>query len=220
MLEKNQRYTAVITDLTFEGNGVCKIDGMTVFVPNTAVGDKINLKIVKVMKSYAFGIAEEIVSVSKDRISPDCECFSKCGGCIFRHINYESECKIKSDIVKNAFERIGGLTPEFDEFRGSVNISRYRNKAQYPLAEVNGRAVYGFYAPRSHRVIPISDCRLQPEIFAEISNDILDYINQKKISIYNEQSHTGIMRHIYIRQGFHSKEIMVCIVVRKDISEN
>ena len=125
MLEKNQRYTAVITDLTFEGNGVCKIDGMTVFVPNTAVGDKINLKIVKVMKSYAFGIAEEIVSVSKDRISPDCECFSKCGGCIFRHINYESECKIKFDIVKNAFERIGGLTPEFDKFRGSVNISRY-----------------------------------------------------------------------------------------------
>ena len=104
MLEKNQRYTAVITDLTFEGNGVCKIDGMTVFVPNTAVGDEVNLKIVKVMKSYAFGIAEEIVSVSKDRISPDCECFSKCGGCIFRHINYESECKIKSDIVKNAFE--------------------------------------------------------------------------------------------------------------------
>lgn len=218
MLEKNQRYTAVITDLTFEGNGVCKIDGMTVFVPNTAVGDEVNLKIVKVMKSYAFGIAEEIVSVSKDRISPDCECFSKCGGCIFRHINYESECKIKFDIVKNAFERIGGLTPEFDEFRGSVNISRYRNKAQYPLAEVNGRAVYGFYAPRSHRVIPITDCGLQPEIFAEISNDILDYINQKKVSIYNEQSHTGIMRHIYIRQGFHSKEIMVCIVVRKDIS--
>lgn len=218
MLEKNQKYTAVVTDLSFEGNGVCKIDGMTVFVPDTAVGDKIELLIVKVLKSYAFGKLLEIIEPSADRIDVDCECFKKCGGCIFRHISYEAECKVKADIVKNAFTRIGGIDTKFEDFLGCEQINRYRNKAQYPLAEVNGRAVYGFYAPRSHRVIPITDCKLQPEIFAQISEMILDYINEKKISVYSEEKHTGIVRHIYIRQGFHSKEIMVCIVVRKDIS--
>ena len=218
MLEKNQKYTAVVTDLSFEGNGVCKIDGMTVFVPDTAVGDKIELLIVKVLKSYAFGKLLEIIEPSADRIDVDCECFKKCGGCIFRHISYEAECKVKADIVKNAFTRIGGIDAEFEDFLGCEKINRYRNKAQYPLAEVDGNAVYGFYAPRSHRVIPITDCKLQPEIFAEISGCILDYINKKKISVYSEEKHTGIARHIYIRQGFHSKEIMVCIVVRKDIS--
>lgn len=218
MPEKNKSYEAVITDLSFEGNGICKVDGMTVFVPNTAVGDKIKLLIVKLLKSYAFGKLEEIIVPSEERTEPDCENFHKCGGCIFRHINYKSECKIKSDIVKNAFVRIGGIQTEFEDFLGCEQTERYRNKAQYPIAEINGKAVCGFYAPRSHRVIPLDDCKLQPHIFSEICADVLNYINEHKISVYNEEKHNGFIRHLYIRQGFHSKEIMVCIVARKDIS--
>lgn len=218
MPEKNKRYEAVITDLSFEGNGVCKIDGMTVFVPDTAVGDKIKLLIVKVLKNYAFGKLEEIIAPSEERIPVNCEWFHKCGGCIFRHISYEAECRIKSDIVKNAFIRIGGINTEFEEFLGCEEIERYRNKAQYPIAEVGGKAVCGFYAPRSHRVIPLSDCKLQPKIFSEICSIVLHYINERKISVYNEEKHNGHIRHLYIRQGAHSKEIMVCIVARKDIS--
>lgn len=218
MLEKNQYYTAEVIDLTAEGNGVCKINGTAVFVPNTAVGDIIKLKIVKVLKKYAFGIAEEITTESKDRIKPECKMYKKCGGCIFRHISYDAECRIKDNIVKNAFKRIGGMEPEFDDFIECGEISRYRNKAQYPLAVVDGQAVCGFYAARSHRVIPIDDCQLQPKVFSEIVKCILNYINYKKISVYSEETNTGIMRHIYLRKGAHSGEIMVCLVVRKDIS--
>ncbi|MBQ8297004.1 MAG: 23S rRNA (uracil(1939)-C(5))-methyltransferase RlmD [Ruminococcus sp.] len=218
MLEKNQCFTAEVIDLTAEGNGVCRVENAAVFVPGTAVGDVIKLKIVKVLKSYAFGIAEEIISPSPDRIDSDCDAAKKCGGCTFRHISYQAECRIKDNIVKSAFKRIGGLDPVFEEFVGCEAVSRYRNKAQYPLASINGNAVYGFYAPRSHRLIPIKDCALQPEIFSEIASCILAYINERKLSVYSEESNTGLMRHIYLRKGAHSGEIMVCLVVRKDMS--
>lgn len=218
MLEKNQQFIAEIIDVTADGNGVCKIDNMAVFVPKTTVGDKIELKIVKVLKNYAFGIAEKIILPSPDRIETDCANSEKCGGCVFRHISYEAECRIKDNIVRNAFKRIGGLEIEFEDFMACDETSRYRNKAQYPLATVNGQAVCGFFAPRSHRIIPVTDCKLQPQIFSEIVSCILDYINDKKISIYSEETHTGIMRHIYLRKGTHSGEIMVCFVVRKEIS--
>ncbi|MBQ6034076.1 MAG: 23S rRNA (uracil(1939)-C(5))-methyltransferase RlmD, partial [Ruminococcus sp.] len=132
--------------------------------------------------------------------------------------SYEAECRTKNDIVRDAFERIGRLSPQFDSFLGAENTERYRNKAQYPLAVQDGRAVCGFYAPRSHRVIPVEDCALQPEVFSEIIKTVLDYINDRKLSVYNEETNTGIIRHIYLRRGAHSGEIMVCLVVRKDIS--
>lgn len=218
MPEKNQIYTTEITGLTSEGNGVCRIDGMAVFVPETAVGDVAEIKIVKVLSSHGFGIVNKIITSSTDRELRKCEVYKKCGGCVFRHINYKAECHAKNEIVKSAFERIGGLTPMYDEFISSENSDRYRNKAQYPLTLSDGKAVCGFYAPRSHRVVPVEDCSLQPEIFSSITTHILNYINTKKLSVYNELSGTGIMRHIYLRQGTYSGEIMVCLVVRKDIS--
>ncbi len=132
MLEKNQFITAEITGMTSEGNGVCKIDGMAVFVPDTAIGDKAKIKIVKVLKNYAYGIIDEIITPSTDRIIPDCPVYKKCGGCTFRHINYKAECQIKNNIVKDAFQRIGGINPEFDEFISAEETNHYRNKAQYP----------------------------------------------------------------------------------------
>ena len=218
MPEKNQIFKAEITDLTAEGNGVCRFDGMAVFVPGTAVGDIAEIRTVKVLKSYAFGIVERLVSPSPDRVENSCPVYKQCGGCLFRHISYDAECRTKNGIVRGAFTRIGGLSPEFESFLAAEETERYRNKAQYPLAVADGKAVCGFYAPRSHRVIPVSDCVLQPHIFSGILEAVLDYISEKKLSVYDEESNTGIIRHIYLRRGAHSGEIMVCIVVRKDIS--
>lgn len=218
MLEKNQFITAEIIGITSEGNGVCRIDGMAVFVPDTAIGDKAKIKIVKVLKNYAYGIVDEIITPSPDRIVPDCPVYKKCGGCTFRHINYKSECQIKNNIVKDAFQRIGGINPEFDEFISAEETNHYRNKAQYPLAYIDGKAICGFYAKRTHKVIPVTDCMLQPEIFRDILDTVLEYINTHKISVYSESTNTGIMRHIYIRKGNYSQEIMLCFVVRKDVS--
>lgn len=218
MLEKNQFFEAKIIDLTAEGQGVCKVDGMAVFVPDTAVGDVIRGKIVKVLRNYAFGIIDEIITPSADRIIPSCPNSKKCGGCLFQHITYEAECKVKNNIIQNAFLRIGGLSPEFDDFMACDSTFRYRNKAQYPVAEIDGNIVCGFYAPRSHRIVQTDDCILQPKIFSDINKTILDYLKEKKISAYSEDSNSGIVRHIYLRIGAHSGEIMVCLVVRKDIS--
>ena len=218
MPEKNQVCTAEITALTSEGNGVCRVDGMAVFVPETAVGDVCEVKIVKVLKSYAYGIVEKIVSPSADRIENSCPVYKKCGGCLLRHISYDAECRTKNDIVRDAFQRIGGLSPIFDSFICAEDTEHYRNKAQYPVAEIDGKAVCGFFAPRSHRIVPVDDCALQPNIFSDILGTVMDYINKKKLSAYNEASNTGTIRHIYLRRGAHSGEIMVCIVVRKDMS--
>lgn len=218
MPEKNQVCTAEITSLTSEGSGVCRVDGMAVFVPETAVGDVCEIKIVKVLKSYAYGIVEKIITPSADRIENTCPVYKQCGGCLLRHISYEAECRTKNDIVRDAFMRIGGLSPAFDSFIGSEDTGHYRNKAQYPVATIDGKGVCGFFAPRSHRLVPVTDCALQPKIFGDILEAVLAYINEKKISVYDEASNTGIIRHIYIRKGAHSGEIMVCIVVRKDIS--
>lgn len=218
MLEKNQFVTAEITDITSDGNGVCKVDGMAVFVPDTAIGDVVEIKIVKVLKNYAYGIISRISEPSPDRIKADCPVYRQCGGCTFRHINYESECRIKANIVENAFRRIGGLNPKFKKFISADKINGYRNKAQYPITSVNGKAVCGFYAERSHRVIPVTNCILQPEVFSQILETVLEYINSKKLSVYSEETNTGIMRHIYIRKGTYSNQIMLCLVVRKDVS--
>lgn len=218
MLEKNQVYTAVITDITSEGNGVCRIDGFAVFVPDTAIGDMINVKIVKALKNYAYGIIDKIIEPSTDREENNCPYYKKCGGCVFRHLSYEAECRTKASIVENAFRRIGGINAEFEDFISAEDTQHYRNKAQYPLAYENGKAVCGFYAERSHRLVSMTDCLLQPKLFKSILEVSLDYINQKKLPVYSETTNTGIMRHIYLRQGGHSGEIMVCFVVRKDVS--
>lgn len=217
MPEKNQIYTAEITGLTSEGSGVCRIENMAVFVPETAVGDVADIKIVKVLSSYCFGIVEKLITPSPDREMRDCGVYKKCGGCVYRHISYAAECRAKDETVRNAFERIGGLSPEYDEFIPSHNSDRYRNKAQYPLAVQDGKAICGFFAPRSHRVIAVEDCPLQPQIFSSITADILEFINKKKLPVYDESKGTGIMRHIYLRKGAYSDEIMVCLVVRKDM---
>lgn len=216
MPEKNKIYTAEITGLTSEGSGVCRIEDMAVFVPQTAVGDTAEIKIVKVLSHYAFGIVNRIIVPSPDRAVRECGVYKKCGGCVFRHISYEAECRAKDEIVRDAFQRIGGLSPDFDGFISAENPDRYRNKVQLPVAEINGETICGFYAPRSHRVIPIEKCGLQPCIFDDIISYIRHSPQMSAVSAYDEKTGIGWLRHVYIRQGFHSKEIMVCFVATSE----
>ena len=213
MLNKNQIIELEITDMTNEGNGVGRYDGIAVFVPMTAVGDVISCKIVKVCKSYCYGIIDKILSPSVNRIESECPVYKQCGGCSFRHISYEEECRIKEKFIMDSFQRIGKLSPEYEPILPCENIDYYRNKAQYPVAEINGKVVCGFYARRSHRVVEYTKCRLQPEIFAKITEAIITFVNLKKIKAYDESSGAGLLRHIYLRRGEHSGEIMVCLVV-------
>ncbi|MGN0642212.1 MAG: 23S rRNA (uracil(1939)-C(5))-methyltransferase RlmD [Huintestinicola sp.] len=223
--KKNDIITLEITDMTAEGNGVGHVSsgedkGMAVFVAGSAVGDVISCKIVKVQKSFCYGIINFIITPSEDRLDRGCGVQKTCGGCIFRHIKYSAEERLKENIVKNAFIRIGGFSEtdaEFLPIAGCAETERYRNKAQYPVAvSSDGKAVCGFYAPRSHRVIPCDDCLLQPEIFGIILKRIIKYVNKEKISVYSEEKGTGLLRHIYIRRGYHSGEIMVCFVASKE----
>ena len=219
-MNKNDIYTAEITDLTNIGSGVCRIDGRVVFVSFSAIGDLCKVKILKVKDSYAYGKIEEILTPSPDRIPSDCPAFGKCGGCSFRHISYEAELAAKERFIKDAFARTAGLTPEFLPIISNDNITRYRNKAQYPLdKDKDGQAICGFYAPNSHRIIPCSDCLLQPEIFSEITEYILQFIRMGKLSIYNEQEKKGVLRHICLRKGHRSGEINVTVVARRNIPE-
>ena len=218
MLRKNETVRLTVTGITNEGNGVGRADNIAVFVPLTAVGDEISCKIVKTGKTYCYGIIHEMMTPSPHRIEPDCPVFSKCGGCSFRHISYAEELRVKQEAVEASFRRIGKLTVEYEPILGCDRTDHYRNKAQYPVAEQNGRAVCGFYSRRSHRVVPHTDCLLQPGIFREILDDSLGYIDRNRIPAYDELSGSGLIRHIYLRRGEHTGQIMLCFVVT-DASE-
>ena len=216
-MKKNDIFETEIMDMTTEGSGVCRVDNMAVFVPHTAVGDRIRVRIVKVLKSYAFGIVEELLEPSADRIAPACG-LSQCGGCLFQHITYDAELRVKEKAVQDAFIRLGKLSPEFLPILGAESRTRYRNKAQYPFAlDKTGQPILGFFARRSHRVISVKDCLLQPELFGKIAGTVLEFVRRNSISVYNESSGKGDMRHLYLRCGQHSGEVMVCFIVRKPI---
>ena len=214
-MKKNDIVKLKITSATAEGSGVGKTeDNIVVFVPMTAIGDEIEARILKVKKTYAFGKIEKIITPSSARISPDCPNFSKCGGCVWRHISYDEELKIKSKKVKDAVERIGGISTEFRPIIGSERVNRYRNKAQLPIGrDREGGAVLGFYAFHSHRIIDCDDCALQPEIFKTVMDVTRDFIERTNTDIYDESTGKGRLRHLYIRLGEVTNELMVCYVV-------
>lgn len=213
LLKKNDVIQTVIEGMTSEGSGVAHIDGMAVFVPHAAPGDVCELIIIKVTGSYAVGKMKSLIKAGAGRCEPDCPSCPKCGGCTFRHLTYAEECRIKLQRVNDAVKRIGGVEMEAEEFISSDSPDRYRNKAQIPFGSEKGQAVFGFYAERSHRIIPFSDCLLQPEIFGAIAQATANFLNDTPNDIYDEQSGKGRFRHLYIRRGFATGEIMVCAVV-------
>ena len=220
MIAKNEVYEVCIEDLTLEGSGVCRIDGFAVFVPLTAPGDVAWVKIVKVLKSYGFGILEELITPSPDRGKDPgggCGVFRKCGGCSFRHLTYEAELRLKEKAVKDAFRRLGGFLEDPLPILGSEKTDGYRNKAQYPLALIDGKPAAGFYARNSHRVVPAEDCPLQPPVFGRILKEILRFLEETRLPIYREETGQGIYRHVYLRQAPSTGKVLVCMVaVKKD----
>lgn len=216
MVNKNDEFKLNITGYTSEGGGVGKYDGQAVFVENTAVGDEILCHVIKAKKTYAVGKAVKIIKPSKSRTEPECDAFKMCGGCSFAHITYEEELKLKTQKVIDAFQRLGGLSPEFKPIIPSPQTSRYRNKAQYPVRRENGIFSIGFYAKKSHRVIDGGDCLLQPDEFTQITEIFKKWVNENNIPVYSETLHKGLLRHIYLRKAFATGEIMVCAVINGD----
>ena len=216
MLKKNQIEEAEITAMSSDGNGIAKIDGMVVFVPYTAVGDKLKIRIVKVQKNYSFGIIEEILQPSPDRVDDHCPVYKKCGGCAFRHISYGAELRHKAEFVQSNLRRLGGLDPVMLPITPSPLVQGYRNKAQYPIREYDGKIEAGFFAKRSHRVISCASCDLQPAFFEQILEYTKQFLEEYHISAYDEQTGKGKVRHLYIRCGEVSGEVMVCLVVNSE----
>ena len=215
MLKKNDIIHLSITSATAEGSGVGKTDdGIAVFVPLSAVGDELSVRILKVKKTYAFGKIEEILTPAASRVLPDCPHFSKCGGCVWRHISYEEECRVKRQKVADAVERIGGIHTIINPILGSEQTRRYRNKAQLPVGlSGEGKLQMGFYAFHSHRIIDCADCALQPAVFADVMRITRDFMVQTANDVYDERTGKGRLRHLYIRLGEVTNELMVCFVV-------
>ncbi len=212
MLQKNQIIPLEITDITHEGSGIGHYEGMAVFVPNSAIGDSLEIRILKVNKTHCFGLIEKIIVPSPDRIQPACPVSRQCGGCVFQHISYEAELRYKQRFVEQNFRRIGGIFLEGEPIEASPQPEHYRNKAQYPIRKQDGMFCTGFFAPRSHRVINCEDCQLQPPVFSKLIKIIRRFCEDNHISAYDEKTQKGLLRHIYLRRGAHSQEMMVCLV--------
>ena len=220
--QKGDVLTVTIEDLSDEGLGIGKADGYALFIKDTVVGDECKVKIMKAKKNYAFAHLEEVIKPSSFRITPLCKNAKACGGCQLQAMSYESELAFKENKVKNNLIRIGGFAEDFVELIkepivGMDTPYRYRNKAQYPVGyDKSGKLVTGFYAGRTHDIISNTDCILGKEKNKDILEAILSFMEKNGISAYSEESGKGIIRHILIREGFKTGEVMVCIVANAD----
>ena len=215
-LRKNDDICLKIESVTSEGSGVGHYDNMAVFVFATVPGDTVNAHIIKVSKRYAVGKLTEIVSPGESRTESDCKCFISCGGCSFRNMDYSAELEYKKARVQDAVRRIGHLDIPVESIIGADNIVRYRNKAQYPVRIENGVMKTGFYAYKSHRIVPCDDCLLQPEEFAKGLKAFEKWCEEFSLTSYDENTGKGYLRHIYFRKAVGSGELMACAVINSD----
>lgn len=213
MAEKNSCHKVNIDSINSSGFGVCRVDGVVCFVAGGVTGDELEIKIIKSKKNYNIGKIEKIITPSPKRQENDCSVFKKCGGCVYRHVKYTDEIKIKENGVRDAFERIG----HFENINLKPIISadsslRYRNKAQYPVKNENGKFYAGFFASRTHEIVPCDDCLLQPEIFSEIVKEVCAWAEKNNISSFDERTGKGTLRHIYLRIAEATNEVMLTLV--------
>ena len=223
--QKNDLVTVEIEDIGSEGFGIGKVEGFTLFVKDAVMGDTVEARIVKNKKNYAYARLEKVTKPSPFRVEPKCAYHRQCGGCQLQALSYEKQLAFKQDKVKNSLIRIGGFEPEYVEKHmepivGMEEPFRYRNKAQYPVGtDREGNAIAGFYAGRTHSIIANTSCFLGPVENEVILKCILDYMNRNRVSAYDEATGMGLVRHILIRKGFSSGEIMVCLVINQKIRE-
>ena len=213
MLQKNQIYEAEICDYTAQGQGVAKIDGCIVFIPNAVMGEKCLVRIEKVGKTWAAGKITQLLERSEHRINRECPVAKICGGCDFWHIDYAEECRLKAARVLQSLNRIGGQSLTDMPILAAPTCYAYRNKAQYPVGAENGRAYAGFYRAGSHEIVQNARCRILPDQMDAVKDAVIDFMNYYRISAYDEKTHKGLVRHIYVRRGAVSGQILVCLVI-------
>ena len=213
-VEKNKEYIVDIIDNGFQGEGIAKIDGLTIFIPNAIKGEKIKVLIVKVLTSHAFGKIIEIINPSENRIESDCTTYKRCGGCSLRHIKYEETLKMKQNAVQSLVNKSLNNKIKVEETLGMEHPYHYRNKAQYPVGlNKDGKPVIGVFANRTHEIIPIDTCFIQNKQTEEIAKYIFKFLVDNNVSFYNEKTQKGLVRHIVTKIGIKTNEIMCIIVI-------
>ena len=220
--QKNDHLTVEIEDMSNEGEGIGKVDGFTLFVKDTVIGDIAEVKIMKAKKHYAYARLEKLVKASVYRAEPECNFYRQCGGCQLQALRYEKQLEFKENKIRNNLIRLGGFEAKYVDARmepivGMEEPWHYRNKAQYPVGtDKEGNPVTGFYAGRTHSIIANTDCALGAAENKEILEAVLAYMKENRIPAYDETTGKGLVRHVLIRKGFTSKEIMVCLIVNTD----
>lgn len=219
-IEKNDIVTITIEDISNNGEGIGKYNGYTLFVKDTVVGDVAEVKVIKAKKTYGYGKLLSLVSPSPDRVKARCPIARQCGGCQIQEMSYESQLRFKEKLVVNNLERLGGIFPgtyELEPIIGMEEPWHYRNKAQFPVGlDKNGRIVMGFYAGRTHSIIETKECFLGDQVNEQILAAVREFMEENHVSAYDEEKHTGVVRHVLIRKGFQTGQIMVCIVVNDE----
>ena len=209
--KKNTLHTLEITGYTAEGMGVARLEGRVVFIPGTIAGERWQVRLEKVNKSVAWGRGVQLLTPSPERAEPGCPLFGKCGGCQFRHMTYAEELRAKRQRVADALERVGGVKLNLPPVLGAEEPDRYRNKVQFPVREERDGLAVGYYRGRSHHVLDVADCRLQPEAVTALRRAFKDWMEQFQISAYDEESGTGLIRHLYVRTN-RAGEALCCVV--------
>lgn len=212
-IKKNDDIKLKLEAMTSEGSAVGHYNSVAVFVRGAVPEDEIIAHIIKTSKSYCIGIIKEILTPSKSRIESDCSVSKKCGGCSFRNMTYEEELKYKKSRVVDAITRIGHLDVPVNDVISADETEHYRNKAQYPVEICDGELFAGFYAYKSHRIIPCNDCKLQAEDFEICLKAFEKWVEENQITSYNEKTGRGLLRHIYLRKAVATGEIMACAVI-------
>ena len=213
MLEKGKIYEAEIVDYTSEGQGIAKVEGCAVFIPNAIFGEVCRIRIEKAAKTWASGKIVEILERSPHRINRACPVAKLCGGCAFHHMDYAEESRMKAERVRTCLNRIGGENLENVPILAAPTCEGYRNKAQYPVSVKKGKAIAGFFRAGSHDVVENQRCLILPEESDAVKDIAIDYVNQYWVMPYDEKAHKGLLRHIYVRRGAVSGQILVCLVL-------
>lgn len=216
MIQKNEELEVDIQDMGFEGEGIAKINGYTTFIKGALKGEKVNIKITKVNKDFGFARLMKVIKPSDAREEPICEVFSRCGGCDLQHLKYEEQMAFKTDMVKNALRKQLGFVPDVEDIIGMVRPYNYRNKAQYPVS--NGKM--GFYAGRTHALIENKKCYIQNELVDKLAKDTFDVTQKYGVSTYDENSGSGLLRHIVTRIGVNTNEMMLILVTNGETLTN
>lgn len=226
-VRKGQSLEVNVTGYTSEGQGVARVEGLAIFIPGVIRGERVQITVEHLGHTAAYARLDQVLEQSPERREPACPYMGQCGGCVFWHMTYEEELRAKAQRVADALTRIGGFPVENLPITGSPQVEGYRNKAQYPVGLVKGRAEAGFFRQRTHQIVPICRCRIQGDAADKARETVVRWMREYKIPVYDETTHTGLVRHIYVRTAAVTGQVLVCLVIngemvahKKELVEN